>query len=72
MKKVIFVIGIVIIVACVLALLYAGLNYYGYYHVLDGSTQLYQRLHHRAVLSALIAAVLGIIGIACIIIRSRL
>ena len=72
MKKTVFVIGIVIIAACVLALLYAGLNLFGYYRVLDGSAELYQRLHHRAVLSALIGAVLGIIGIACIVIRSRI
>ena len=72
MKKLLLIIGIVLIAAGVLALLYAGLNLFGYRHVLDGSAELYARLHRRSVLFGTVGLVLTSLGTACLIIRSRL
>ena len=41
------IVGIILIIACVLSLLYAALNLFVYYHALDGSAELYSRLHQR-------------------------
>ncbi len=72
MKKLLLIAGILLIVICVVCLLFAALNLHGYYNVLDGSPELYQRLHQRAVVSGLLGAVLGAAGAACLIFRSRL
>ena len=71
MKKVLLIIGIVSIVACVLALAFGGLNLFGYHTVLDGSHELYQRLHQRAIVSFVAGAVFAAIGIGCLIIRAK-
>ncbi len=72
MKKLLLIIGIVLIAAGVLALLFAGLNWFGYYRVLDGSAELYARLHRRTVVFGAAGLVLASLGTACLIIRSRL
>ena len=72
MKKILLVAGIVTIVACVLSLMYAGINLFGYYHVLDGSHALYRRLHDTAITFGIIGLVLGLIGTVCLLIRSRI
>ena len=72
MKKVLLIAGIVIIVLAVMSLAYGGLNMFGYYNVLDGSSSLYERLHNRMIVFFIIGAVLAIIGAACLIIRSRI
>ena len=69
MKKILLVIGIVAIVACILALAYAALNIFGYYRVLDGSAELYARLHQRAIIFLIVGIVLAVIGIVCMIVR---
>ena len=71
MKKLLLIIGIVIIVACVLSLLYALLNLYGYYHVLDGSGELYGRLHRRMIVFLITGILLAAIGAVCFVIRSK-
>ncbi len=72
MKKTLLIAGIAVIVLAVLSLMYGGLNMFGYYHVLDGSTSLYHRLHSRMIVFFIIGAVLAAIGAACLIIRSRI
>ena len=72
MKKTLLIAGIILMVLALLSLLYGGLNMFGYYHVLDGSSSLYHRLHSRMILFFIIAAVLALIGTACLIIRSRI
>ena len=72
MKKALLVAGIVMIIACVLSMMYAGLNLFGYYRVLDGSASLYRRLHDTAITFGIIALVLGLIGTVCLVIRSRI
>ena len=72
MRKLLLIIGIVLIAAGVLALLFAALNLFGYHRVLDGSAELYARLHRRSVLFGTVGLVLASLGTACLIIRSRL
>ena len=72
MKKVLLIIGIVLIAVGVLSLAYGALNMFGYYHVLDGSTELYHRLHQKGIIFTVTGIVLVLIAIACLIIRSRI
>ena len=72
MKKLLLIIGIVILVVCVLFLLFAALNLFGYYHVLDGSPALYDRLHRRMIVFSASGVALAVIGAVCLIVRSRI
>lgn len=72
MKKTLLIVGIVIIIACVISLLIAAWNLFAFYHVLDGSPALYDRLHQRSILCFIIGIVFAVIGTACMIVRSRL
>ena len=71
MKKRLLIIGIVIIIAGVLSLLFAGLNLFGYYHVLDGTAELYGALHQRAVVFGVAGIALSVIGAVCVWLRKR-
>ena len=51
MRKALLIIGIIVFVACGIALLMALFYNYGYYHVLDGSTELYKRLRLSSIVS---------------------
>lgn len=70
MKKLLLVAGIVLFAACAASLLYAVLNLFGYYHVLDGSAELYSLLHRRMIAFFAAAAVLAAAGAACLILRA--
>ena len=72
MKKLLLIIGIILIAAGILCLLFALLSRFGYYHMLDGSNELYQRLHRRMVVFTVTGAVLAAAGTVCIVVRSRL
>ena len=72
MKKKLLIVGIILIIACLLSLLYAALNLFGYYHVLDGSAKLYSRLHQRMITFGFIGIVLAVLGTLCFIFRSKL
>ena len=63
--------GITLIIAGVLALLSAALNLFVYYHALDGSAELYSRLHQRTIVFGLIGIVLAVLGAVCFIIRLK-
>ena len=71
MKNTLLIIGIIVITACALSLAFSALNLFGYYNVLDGSAQLYARLHNRAVIFGVTGIILGIIGAVLIILRSK-
>ena len=72
MRIFLLVIGIVLLVACVLSASFAALNLHGYYHMLDGSVEHYKRLHKRAITFFIVAAVLLVIGVVCLIIRTKI
>ena len=71
MKKMLLIAGIILIVASVLSLLYAALNLFGYYHVLDGSADLYRSIHWRMITFGLSGIVLAVLGTVCFIIRLK-
>ena len=70
MEKALLIIGVTSISAGILSLLYAALNRYGLYHVLDGSPDLYISLERRMKISLLSGIVLAVIGTMCVIVRS--
>ncbi len=72
MKKLLLIVGIISLIACALSLLFSAFSWYGYYHVLDGSAELYVRLHQRMLISFIVGIVLVVIGIASLIIRSKI
>ena len=71
MKKMLLIAGITLIIISVLSLLYAALNLFGYYHVLDGSADLYSRMYRRVITFGLSGIVLAVLGTACFIIRLK-
>ena len=72
MKKLLLIIGIMIIIAGVIALLFSALQRFGYYHLLDGNADLYIRLRWRMIISLVIGIVLVAIGAVCLFIRTKL
>lgn len=71
MKKVLLIVGIVLIVAGVLALLFAALNVYMYHNVMDGSAALFARLHQRAIVFFIVGGALTVLGILGVVLRAR-
>lgn len=72
MKIFLLILGIVLIVACVLSILFAALNLFGYYNVKDGSNELYNGLQRRAVIFFIVGAVLAAAAAVCFIIRANI
>ena len=72
MKKLLLIIGVVIVIAGVIALLFSALQRYGYYHLLDGDADMYIGLHWRMIISLVIGIVLVAMGAVCLIIRTKL
>jgi len=72
MKKLLLIVGVICLIACVLSLLFAAFSWFGYYHVLDGSAELYISLHQRMIIFFVIGIVLAAIGTASLIIRSKI
>lgn len=71
MKKALLIVGIICLAACVLSLLFALLNWIGYYNLMDGSADLYTRLHQRMIISFVASIILAATGIACMVLRFR-
>ena len=72
MKKILLILGIMCVIVCVLSLLFAALNLQGYHNVLDGSANLYNRLHQRMIIFFIVGIVSGAAGTACMIIQSKI
>lgn len=72
MKKALFFAGIILIIAGVLFLLLGGLFRYSFYHTMDGSNELYKRLHSRAVFFLATGAATEVCGIAALAVRNIL
>ena len=72
MHKVLFILGIVCIVIAVIALLYAALQHFAYYHTLDGDSDMYARMHLHMIVSFVIGIVFAIAAVACFVIRSKM
>ena len=72
MKTILSIVGIVSIVISVISLLFSVLSRYGYYHLLDGDGDKYIRLRRRMKVLFVIGIIMVAVGIACIIISSRI
>ena len=72
MSKVLFILSIICIVISVIALLYAALMHFAYYHTLDGSSDMYVRMHTHMIVSFVIFIVFGIAAIACFVIKAKM
>ena len=72
MKKLLLVIGIVIVVAGIIALLFSAIQLYGYYHLLDGEADMYIGLHRRTIIYFVLGIVFAVIGAVCLIIRTKM
>lgn len=70
MEKTLLVVGIISIIACVLSLLYAALNRFGYYNILDAEADKYKKLHQGMIASFALGVAFAVVGIACLFIRS--
>ncbi|MBR5181520.1 MAG: hypothetical protein IKT20_04260 [Clostridiales bacterium] len=72
MKKALLIIGIAIVVACAVALIMALFFRFSYYHVLDGSQALHDRLYRRMIMSFITAGVFAVIAVLCFVVRSKM
>lgn len=72
MKKLLLIVGAASLIACALSLLLSALSWHGYYHLLDGSADLYIRLHRRMIICFVMAIVLAVIGAASFVLRVKL
>ena len=72
MKKLLLIIAVISIIACVLSLLFSALNHHGYYNLLDGDGDMYVSMRRRMVISFVIGIVFAAIGIACVVVRAKM
>ena len=72
MKELLLIIGIVIVVAGIIALLFSAIQLYGYYHLLDGEADMYIGLHRRMMIYFVPGIVFAVIGAVCLIIRTKM
>lgn len=72
MKKLLLIIGVVIIIAGVIALLFSARQLYGCYHLLDGEADMYVAMRWRMIISLVIGIVLVAIGAVCLIARTKM
>lgn len=69
MKNLLLSVGIISIIVCILSLLHAVLNMFGYYRLLDGSAEHYISMRRRMFVFSVIGIIFAVIGTACFIIR---
>lgn len=72
MHKVLFILGIVSIIISVIALLYAALQRFAYYHTLDGGSDMYARMHRHMIVSFVVFIIFAIAAVACFVVRSKM
>ena len=65
------IIGIISLVTGALALLFSAFSAFGYYNVMDGSADLYARLHQRMTICLVVGIIFVLIGIVCMFIRCK-
>ena len=71
MRKALLIIGIIVLALGAIALLLALFFKWAYGGVLDGSQALYDRLHQRMIISFVTGIILAVIGVVCLIVRSK-
>ena len=68
MKKLLLIVGIILIVACIISLLIASIYYSAYRNLRDSTAEHYARLHRKAIVFLATGVVLAVIGAVCIVI----
>ena len=71
MKKILLILGIVLIVIAVVALLAAYLWYFGAYHTMDGTADLYHRQIQMMWICLAVGVATMIAGVLCLVLRNR-
>lgn len=71
MKKLFLIAGIVLLIACILSLSFSALQFFGYRTVLDGSAELYLRLHRNAVIFLIVGVILAAMAAGCFLLRFK-
>lgn len=72
MRKLLLIVGVIIIIACILSLLYAMLNFSAYKSLRDGTPEHYERLYKKAITFLVIGIILALIGVFCFIVRYKI
>jgi len=72
MRKLLLVVGILCIAVCVAALLLAAFHLIGYTQGMDGSAELYARLHRRMVGFCVLGVIFAAVGTVCLVLRGKL
>lgn len=67
MKKLLLLTGIILLIAGVLSLSFGALNLFAGKHTLDGSAELYGRMHQRMIVFLALGIVLTAIGGLCVV-----
>ena len=71
MKKLSLIVGIVSLIACALSLAISAFSWVGYYHLLDGSADLYSSLHQRMIVSFAAGIVLAATGTVSMVLHFK-
>ncbi len=71
MKHLLLTVGIISLIVCVLLFADSALSRNGYYHLMDGSADLYSSLHRRMIISLVLGIVLAVIGALCMLLRFK-
>ncbi len=71
MRRALFIAGVVLLAVGVPALVFAAMNLFGYYHVLDGSSALYASLRLRAAVCFTVGGLLLLGGAVCLFFRFK-
>ena len=72
MKNLLLIVGIVLVVACIIALLFAVVNMMSYHSLRDGTAAHYQRLHQKMIIYYIVGAVLLLLAVICFVIRFKI
>lgn len=72
MKALLLIIGSIGTIVGALSLLYAALNWFGYYNLMDGEGDIYKKLHHKMVVSFILGIALAVVGVVCLFMRSMM
>lgn len=72
MKKLLLIVGIVSAIACLFSLIFSGLVWNSYRHLVDGEPEHYRHLHRQAITFFVIGIILAAAAFVFVFIHSRL
>ena len=72
MKKLLLILGVLLLVAALIACALAVLHFHAHRSLYDAAAETYDRIHQRAVLCTVLSAVFAIGGAVCLIVRTKM